>query len=72
LGADFQGSRVHENHYHDGFTENQGISLGHSGKNPGQIVTTILGPMRSGGTRKQGLTSRERSGHPKHGLENTA
>jgi SAM-dependent methyltransferase len=28
--------------------------------------------MRSGGPRKQGLTSRERSGHPKHGLDHAS
>src|SRR4051794_32898121 len=44
---------------------------GDSGKIPVRIVTTLFGPTRSGGPRKQGLTSRARSGHPKHGLAGT-
>ena len=45
-GADFDGSRVHENHYHDESRRNQGIFCDNSWRILTQIVTTLFGPAR--------------------------
>ena len=54
-GADFHGSRVHENHYHDESRRIKGISSGNSGEIPDQIVTTLFGPTRSGSPENKDL-----------------
>ncbi len=42
-GADFDGSRVHENKYHDGLGINQGVRPGTSRESRRRIVTTLFG-----------------------------
>ncbi len=65
FGADFDGSRVHENHYHDGSWRIKVIFRANP-RNSDSSCHYAFGP-DTVEERKQGLTSRERY-DPKHGI----
>src|SRR5512142_3085959 len=63
-GADFHGSRVHENHYHDRLWSNQGDCSRYSRKCPDQIVTTLFGSEGGHPARRAWKTRRFRARGP--------